>query len=126
MLRMSLSLAVRPTRTIMPSGDSNRRAIDRPRQIPWSGSLEPPPASSRSRLRARQHPPICHDRLMSSSLFPSNPRGLFLTDLDGTLLGPDRIIPKRSVDAIRQANDLDVVEMPFGGACRVEKLSRSD
>src|SRR6185295_10165755 len=36
--RTSLSSAVRPTSTVSPSGETNRRAIERPCHIPFSGS----------------------------------------------------------------------------------------
>ncbi len=48
--RMSLSSAVLPTNTIIPSGEVKRRAIERPCQIPRSGSVGPggPFGSARS------------------------------------------------------------------------------
>lgn len=38
-----------------------------------------------------------------------SPRALFVTDLDGTLLGPDKEIPRRNLEAIRMATACGVV-----------------
>src|SRR5262249_37704978 len=104
-VRRSLSSAVRPTSTVIPSGDTNRRATERPRQIPASGSDGS--GARRSLLAALTSDPLSNGTRYGSEVRLDLRRALLL-DRGKLVLAP-RVAPVDGGVVLRIA--------PLGDAC---------